>query len=202
MKSTSLTVVLATFLVLIILQVSCNKNDIKSSNKLKDDVQQNEVIIISNEVVKNFIPDVGNTLFRKSSQNPEQLLSSFDSAQKTFAGSTSAKISGCGGSFSRSYSGQGYYTYPQDTIDVSTTVEGSTINVQISAYDVPNRFTIYDALTGNNVASSPWMGYANYSGPWGISLNQPSSGTLYFTRTSSNTYYLKVETSVKTTSDA
>ncbi|MEO5889688.1 MAG: hypothetical protein ABIQ31_05510 [Ferruginibacter sp.] len=71
----------------------------------------------------------------------------------------------------------------------------------MTAYDVPNRFTIYDT-TGTVVANSPWMGYATYNGPWGMSLNSPTSGILYFTKTGSGTYTMRVETSVSGTSDS
>lgn len=46
------------------------------------------------------------------------------------------------------------------------------------------------------------MGYASYQGPWGMSLNTPTTGTLYFTKSSYNYYYLKVETSTNNNQDS
>ncbi len=167
-------------IVVLILDIGCTKNDLKSTV----------------EVVKNFkFSEVG--IVKKSENEiPRSSVSSSWPSNKT-----QLKISGCGGFFNRSFAGPGYHMYPQDTIDVSTTVEGSTINVNVSAYDVPNRFTIYNT-SGGLVASSPWMGFANYSGPWGASINTNPNGTLFFTKTSSSIYYLKVETSVNGTTDS
>lgn len=108
---------------------------------------------------------------------------------------------GCGGSLSGSWGVNGYHAYVKDTLDVTAAVTGHTIRLSLQSYDVPNRFTVYNAATGALVATSGWMGFANYSGPWGMSINTPTSGTLNFTK-STNIYLLLVETSVNGTSDA
>lgn len=55
-----------------------------------------------------------------------------------------------------------------------------TINSEISwaEIDRPNRFAIYNSL--GQVANTGWVGFANYSGPWGASLNNPGPGSLNF----------------------
>jgi len=174
----------------LILQYSCRKVQSPAENKLQP--------IADNNSVLNFIFAPLEKNRQKSSVEIPIIASS---SSRVATGLSAAKISGCGGSFNGSYYGPGYYLYPQDTIDVSSTVEGSTITVPVSSYDVPNRFTIY-SNTGTLLAGSPWMGYANYSGPWGQSLNTNPNGTLTFTRTSSAIYYLKVETLVHGTSDS
>src|SRR5689334_20579399 len=100
----------------------------------------------------------------------------------------------CGSLMSGNYSGQGYYTYPDYNLDLSGTPQGSTINVLVHSYDIPNRFTIKDA-SGTVVASTSWMGHVNYPGPWGQSLNTPETQTLVFVRNVSSSFVLKVETS-------
>jgi hypothetical protein len=111
------------------------------------------------------------------------------------------KVSSCNYGFGRSFAGNGYYAYPNDTLELSYTTPGTTVSLYVQAYDVPNRFTIYDPL-GYVMASSPWMGYASYSGPWGMSLNTSSTGTLTFTKGNYNNYYLKVETSTYNNTDS
>lgn len=107
----------------------------------------------------------------------------------------------CGSHLSENYYISGYYTYPDHNIDVSSTPVNSTININVGSYDVPNRFSVYDA-NGNFMASSGWMGYATYSGPWGMSLNTAQSQTINFNKNTSNTYILKVETSISGYSDS
>ena len=107
---------------------------------------------------------------------------------------------GCGASFSGSYVPNGYYTYPDKVIDLCATA-GGTITVNCTAMDVPNRFTIYDA-SGSTVASTGWMGYTSNSGPWGSSLSGPYSKSVSFTKTTSASYKIRVETVVQGISDA
>lgn len=134
--------------------------------------------------------------FIESSENPLS-----DNLRKMPDASTNLKVSSCGYGFGRSYSSSGSYTYPNDTLELSFTAPGTTVSLYLQAYNVPNRFTIYDGTTGAIVAASPWMGYASYAGPWGMSINTSATGTLTFSKGSSAIYYLKVETSVKGTTD-
>ena len=91
--------------VLLIFYTNCTKNDIKSS---KDNMVSDKKN--SNEIVKNFIPSVETKA--KKSKN-EILLSSITPAWPYSSNQTQLKISGCGGTFSRSFAGTGYYVYPQ-----------------------------------------------------------------------------------------
>jgi hypothetical protein len=100
----------------------------------------------------------------------------------------------CGGHASGSYGGFGYYTYPATTIDASSINSTGHIYISCTAYDVPNRFTVKDS-NGNTVAYTGWLGYANYGGPWGSSVYNNGSASLSFTRGSSTTFTLTVETS-------
>jgi hypothetical protein len=99
---------------------------------------------------------------------------------------------GCGGFASGSYGGSGYYTYPATTIDASSISATGHISVYCTPYDVPNRFTVKNS-SGTTVGYTGWLGYANYPGPWGQSLNAGAQ-TIYFTRGSSTTFTLSVET--------
>jgi hypothetical protein len=129
--------------------------------------------------------------------SPEHDLNGHANASRT-VGSSDLRTAGCGGSFSGSWGTTGYHQYARDTIKVDTLTR--TLHINMNAYDVPNRFTVYDSLN-NIVAASPWMGYANYSGPWGLSINTATTGTLNFSRGAYTKFTLLVETSVKTTSD-
>ncbi len=60
---------------------------------------------------------------------------------------------------------------------------------------------MYDG-NGNFVVSSGWMGYADYSGPWGGSLNTITSKTLTFIKANPGSYTLRVSTSTQDYSDA
>jgi len=110
-------------------------------------------------------------------------------------------IYGCGGNPSGSSATPGYFKYPDITIDLSSTSNYATISVTVNSYDIPNRFTIKDSK-GNIVASTSWMGFVNYSGPWGMSLNTPETKTLTFPKKIMNTFTLTVETSVNSISDS
>ena len=176
------------FCAILLLQVNCKKSETAPPNT---------VAPADKSVVLNF--SFSNVEEKKRSSN-EVPLSQFNSDLNNINKSAERR-GGCGGSFSGSFGGTGFHVYPNDTIDLSSTVEGSTITLSVSAFDVPNRFTVYSS-SGTLLASSPWMGFANYSGPWGTSLNTNPNGTLTFTRSSSAIYLLRVETSTKTTSDS
>lgn len=99
-----------------------------------------------------------------------------------------------------SYSGTGYYTYPADYLDVTCVANGATITLSCNSIEVPNRFNVYNS-SGTLIATTGWIGYANYPGPWGSSLNGPQSRTLSFTK-SGNSYRVTVETVGGSISDA
>lgn len=101
----------------------------------------------------------------------------------------------CGDFYSGNYNTiNSYYTYPDRLLNTSCVTTGSTIQVSVVALDIPNRFTVKDA-SGTTVASTSWMGTANYPGPWGFSLSTNNSVTLSFAKSASTTTYkLRVET--------
>lgn len=102
-------------------------------------------------------------------------------------------VTSCGTNLNGSYGGSGYYTYPEKTLEFCTTPAGKTITISCNAYEVPNRFTIYDEY-GNFVTGTQWIGYSTGPGPWGnFVLNGPGSFTLTFPK-STNKYRLKIET--------
>jgi hypothetical protein len=112
----------------------------------------------------------------------------YDSTCSSFSGTGYT----CGSYIYGQFGGTGYHLYPNETINLSHVAQGSTIQLTCDAIEVPNRFTIYDGA--NLVVSSGWMGFSNFSGPWGSSLNTPSIQNISFTK-QTNTYTLKVETS-------
>lgn len=151
----------------------CSK-DVKNKDALSQQVSSNANI--ENIPVLNFTPSTNSKV---QSQAPS-------------GGAVATLAAACGGLLSRNVSSSGYYTYPLDTINATSVVEGTTISVALDGIATPNRFSIIDPQTGTTLASSPWLGVALYSGPWGTSLNQ-RGGTLTFTKRSGVFYHLKVE---------
>ena len=140
-------------------------------------------------------------------ENPLGSIKESDKAQTT-ADTTKSNLRttatsdyGCGAYITGNYYGVGYYAYPDCPLNLSGTPQGSTISVLVHSYDIPNRFTIKDA-NGTVYASTSWMGYVTYSGPWGMSLNTPETQTLTFALGTTTALILKVETSTTTYSDA
>lgn len=155
---------------------------------------------IDNRPVINFVFDPSQNHKQFS---PEHILAATNDKPSSGRKASTAEFrsAGCGGSFSGSWGTTGYHQYPADTIRLDTTASTATIKITVNSYDVPDRFTVRDA-SGNAVASSAWMGYATYSGPWGMSLNTPETGTLSFTRGTSAYFTFIVETSVSSSSDS
>jgi hypothetical protein len=58
-------------------------------------------------------------------------------------------------------------------LDLTGLANGDIINISVGSVDRPDRFTV--RVNGNPVESSGWLGFATYAGPWGASLNGPSS---------------------------
>jgi hypothetical protein len=87
-----------------------------------------------------------------------------------------------------SYSGLTQYTYPNQPISSSV---DDYIRFDWGVVDRPNRFTVYDS-TGLRWTSD-WVGFANYAGPWGASLNTPSTGSAYICFQSTSGRYVLVE---------
>jgi hypothetical protein len=107
--------------------------------------------------------------------------------------------SSCGTFVSGSYYGSGYYTYPDRALDLSSVATGATVTLNCSAHEVPNRINVYSG--GSLVATTGWIGYSTNPGPWGMSLNGPSSKTITFTKGSVNNYVIRTETVTQGISD-
>jgi len=94
-----------------------------------------------------------------------------------------------------------YYQYPSYTLDFSGSSNGTLIQVHCIEQQVPNRFSITDA--SGNLITTGWIGYANYSGPWGTTLQNTPNKDLSFSKSGTGIYTLKVETSTpKDSTDA
>lgn len=102
---------------------------------------------------------------------------------------------GCGSTISDTYLPT-TNTVQTHCMNLSSATNGSTISIQYTAYDRPNRFNIYDD-SNNLVVSSQWVGADNtYAGPWGGAgslADADGSGYMTFTYNSSKTYSLKVD---------
>lgn len=106
----------------------------------------------------------------------------------TMTPTPSAQVNSCGLTFTSSYTGSSFYTYPDQTLVLT----GTSISALCTEYDRPNRFTVYNSL--GFVVSTGWIGTASYPGPWGSSLNNPGPDTISFSYSSANTpYYMRVE---------
>lgn len=202
-------------LALIFLQVNCSKNDSRIT-KLQNAALKSTDSMAS---PKPYSPDSSKKI---SLTDSAQRLSSSQSTQIR-TGNTKEKLltptliqqhssgntyplSGstayaCGASFTDYYYGTGFHMYPYYALDFSSTPRGSSISINVESYDVPNRFTLYDA-NGTYITGTSWMGYANYSGPWGSSLNTAGNQILTFTTGSTSSYSLRVETITQDYSDS
>lgn len=114
---------------------------------------------------------------------------------------TTATVYNCGSNLSANYYGTGYYKYPDYSLNLSSTPQGATIKITVNSYDIPNKFTVKD-VNGTVMASTSWMGYVNYSGPWGLSLNTPQTNTLTFLKDVTSSFTLIVETLTNNYSDS
>ena len=81
-----------------------------------------------------------------------------------------------------------YGIYPTEAVCASSNECGTFV---YSAYDRPNRFSLYDA--SGLVATSGWVGYADYSGPWGSDLNVSPNGSFPYDFGSTSGRYVQVE---------
>lgn len=102
----------------------------------------------------------------------------------------------CGETFYDQYENTGahqYQTMPLNFSNYPTSNVG--VNVIFSSWSIPNKFTIYHPL-GAIVVTTGWIGYTQYAGPWGASLNKSSDVELKFVAKNTVGYTLKVETYV------
>ncbi|MDE3250207.1 MAG: hypothetical protein KGO82_16220 [Bacteroidota bacterium] len=184
----------AAFLVIVlfglIVLANCSKNGAKRPDETAD---------------YSMVPVIPVTNFNFSKESNEGLQNT-DPSGKLPAGQRiiaplGLRTGGCGSTLTGSWSSGGYHQYVRDTLRFDTlSSDSAKIKIALSALVVPNRFTVYTPA-GLVVAASPWMGTANYTGPWGQSINTSSSGTLNFLRGTQPYYLFLVETSVNGTTD-
>jgi len=99
----------------------------------------------------------------------------------------------CSSTITGAYSPKwGNHYYSTEILTTSCTEAGGTITITVNASVSPNTFQILDG-NGNTLAYSGWLGYSALPGPWGSSLNGPSTKTYTFPKTT-QTYQLKVFT--------
>ena len=87
-----------------------------------------------------------------------------------------------------SYTGTTYYAYPNYNIPDA---KPKNLVFNWYSYDRPNRFNLYDS-TGL-MYSTGWKGFADYAGPWGLSLNTETNGTESVCFNSTTGRYVLVE---------
>jgi hypothetical protein len=199
------------FLLLWVFLISCEKKDLKNTNKESIETQKSSVKSANEKTIESIKNDSLSAQLNLSEQRPqlspnntkEKPLTSKNTHKPTEGSisTLSSTIYSCGSFLSGSYYGTGYYSYEYNNFDLIAIPNFSTINISVSSYDVPNRFSVYD-VNNNFVASSGWMGYAQYPGPWGMSLNTTQSKTLTFNKGTINSYTLRVETVTQYVSDA
>ncbi|SDD44299.1 hypothetical protein SAMN04488104_103019 [Algoriphagus faecimaris] len=91
-----------------------------------------------------------------------------------------------------------YKTYDV-IIDTSCLTNGDSFSFYVQSHEIPNRFQVFE--NGVSISDSGWLGQANFSGPWGASINNISDTSMpLVTFNSGSTYEMKVET--KTAPDA
>lgn len=96
-----------------------------------------------------------------------------------------------------SYSGTSQYTYPDRS--VSSASNQYSVFYWVT-YDRPNRFTLID--DSGTIYTTGWVGYANYPGPWGDSLNTATTGNQYFGWGSTSGRKVRVDAGNGSISDA
>lgn len=86
------------------------------------------------------------------------------------------------------YAGTSIYTYANQGV---TTYSTAISILYWEVYDRPNIISVYDS-TGLRYTTG-WVGYANYSGPWGPSLSTPTTGSVTVTFASTTGRYIMVQ---------
>lgn len=190
---------------------ACEKNDLVKSNKqqsvteektLKTNFKVDSASKLTDSAL--VLDIVGKKPAISPNNTKEKPLATQTAESKTGTSLETTTMSsgtyGCGAFLNGTYGGSGSYTYSDYSLDLSSAASGATISINVTSYDVPNKFDVYDAAS-NLVVSSAWMGYATYYGPWGASLNTPQSKTISFSKTSTS-YVLRVQTITQGYSDS
>ena len=58
-------------------------------------------------------------------------------------------------------------------LDFTGLANGSSIDITVGSVERPDYFTV--RIDGTPVENSGWIGFATYAGPWGATLNGPTS---------------------------
>jgi uncharacterized membrane protein YgcG len=99
----------------------------------------------------------------------------------------------CGCGYDGNIDNMDFYIYPSIALDFTGVQNGSTITLAYNSVGRINRFEIYNQTNSTITTSSGWAGQANYPGPWGLSINTPSTGDITFTYDNTKTYVLNVQ---------
>jgi len=95
----------------------------------------------------------------------------------------------CGDGTQQVFTGSDLYgTYDLITVDATDPSNGT---FYWTSQERPNRFTLYDDTS--TVYTTGWVGIANYSGPWGSSLNTSINGNTTFTWTNTSGRTIQIE---------
>jgi hypothetical protein len=99
----------------------------------------------------------------------------------------------CGCGYQGDIDNMNLYIYPSIPIDFTGVQNGSTITLAYDSISRINRFEIYNVTDSTITVSSGWAGLANYPGPWGASINTPTTGDITFIYDNTKTYVLNVQ---------
>lgn len=99
----------------------------------------------------------------------------------------------CGCGYQGTVDDMNFYIFPSIPIDFTGVQNGSTITLAYDSINRINRFDIYNVTDSTITVSSGWVGLADYPGPWGASINTPTTGDISFIYDNTKTYVLNVQ---------
>lgn len=143
--------------------------------------------------------EIPNKFFKKSTAKKTTFTANLESAVINIQGVTIA-CSGTAFLHGSSNGETGFIQY-NAPVDLSDVPPGATISLTCQAYDVPNRFTMYEDGQVFQV-STDWLGYSTQSGPWGQSISNSGSQTVSFVKGTASIFNLHVETAVSDMSNS
>jgi len=83
-------------------------------------------------------------------------------------------MSSCNTTFNSGYTGNDSVIQLYD-LDLTGLSNGDIIDITVGSIERPDRFTV--RVNGSPIDNSGWLGIATYAGPWGATLNGPTSHT-------------------------
>ena len=81
-------------------------------------------------------------------------------------------MSSCNTTLNSGYTGNDSVTQVYD-LDLTGLANGDIIDISVTTVERPDYFTV--RVDGSPVEISGWLGFATYAGPWGATLNGPTS---------------------------